>query len=167
MSFFPVPGEYVLLMSLCFNSSDFPLFDKLTDITIEPSTLFVESTDWVFSVHFVCISHWDNLIIHLLNVLHQSHPFSSVTRSLPYSCFIDLLCELLMMTSHNLHKSGLAINTMSSVNVCLVVITRILLALSRLVPIRARFLVLKSQVGTLKIPSESSPSASKSSRFTR
>ena len=69
----------------------------------------------------------------------------AVARSLPYSCFIDLLCELLMMTSLHLHESGLAINTVSSADIGPVVIPRILLALSKLVPIRARCLVLKSQ----------------------
>ena len=38
--------KYALLMSWCFNFNDFTLFEKLTDILIEPSTLLVESTNW-------------------------------------------------------------------------------------------------------------------------
>ena len=43
--------KYALLMSQCFNFNDFTLFDKLTDIMIEPSTLLVESTDWSSAKH--------------------------------------------------------------------------------------------------------------------
>ena len=45
MSLSIVLWKYALLMSLCLNFNDFPLFDKLTDIMIETSTLLVESTD--------------------------------------------------------------------------------------------------------------------------
>ena len=145
--FLPCSWKYVLLMSWCFNFDDFPLFDKLTDIKIEPSTLLVESRDW-FSAKQPCISSVSRIgtISKTPSECAPSIPSGfAVTRSLPYSCFIDLLCELLMMTSPHLHESGLAINTVSSVNICLVLIPRILLALSLLVPIRPRFLVFLPQ----------------------
>ena len=42
MSFSIVPWKYALLMSIC---KDFSLFDKLTDIMIDTSTLLIESAD--------------------------------------------------------------------------------------------------------------------------
>ena len=107
---------------------------------------------------------------------------SEVVHNFPYSCFIDLLCDFLNVRDWSchepLHQSRLAINTTSqnsitrfSVDVCLVVIPRILLAHLGLVPIRARLPVLNSQASqrcssghSLRIvhemSSESSPSAS-------
>ena len=140
---------------------------------IEPSTLLVESTDWssaAIRATSLCLAlgQWNKPPSECTPSISS---YSEVVRDFPYSCFIDLLCELLIVTSLHLHESELAINTVSSVNVCLVVIPRILLALSKLVPIRARFPVVKSQASKLcssghvllivhEVPSETSPSAS-------
>ena len=70
---------------------------------------------------------------------------SAVERNRTYSCFMDLLCDFsarVTVCHEPLHQTGLAINTRSSVDTFLNVIPRILLALSRLVPNQAIFLVL-------------------------
>ena len=68
-----VPWKFARLMSQSSISND-----KLVDIVTETSTLLVESTT---SVQLVCAKlvfsinmHWNNLIKHILNVLHRSLP---------------------------------------------------------------------------------------------
>ena len=139
MSLCTVSWKYALLMSPCFTSND-----KLADILTETSTLLVESTD--SSMEDVCATR-------PCLALEQSHKHSectpsisscsSVERNRIYSCFIDLLCELHSM-GPVLPRAFAPLQARDQhqifSKISIVVIPRILLALSRFGPNQVRFL---------------------------
>ena len=120
-------------------------------IITETSTLLVESAN--SSIKDVCATRlcytrrFNRLALeqsheHILNVLHRSLsvPQSNAIALIPASSISSVISSA--WSVHHLLQSGLAINTRSSVDIFLDVHPRILLALSRSIPNRAKFLVL-------------------------
>ena len=138
LSFSVVPRKYARLMSLSFTSND-----KLANIITETSTLLVESTN--SSINDVCASRLclalEQSHEHILNVLHRSLP-------VPQSNAIALI-PAPSISSVSSSAWGLVTPPIQARDqhqifkkISIVVILRILLALSRLIPIQARFLEL-------------------------
>ena len=138
LSFSIVPRKYARLMSLSFTSND-----KLANIMTETSTLLVESTN--SSINDVCASRLclalEQSHEHILNVLHRSLP-------VPQSNAIALI-PAPSISSVSSSAWGLVTPPSQARDqhqifrkISIVVILRILLALSRLILNQARFLVL-------------------------
>ena len=146
MSFSIVPGSMLCWCRSVSIFNDFTLLDEFTDIKIGPSKLLVESTDYLaqdirhthsrlYSINLFLFRSRTQLSLFLL---HRSPLwFPQYERMVMSRAFAPFQAR----DQH--HFSTLI--TRFSVDVCPVVIPRILLALPGLVPIRARLPVLNWQ----------------------
>ena len=137
-----VSWKYALRMSQCFTSND-----KLANITIETSTLLVESTD--SSIKDVCATRLclalEQSRKRILDVIHRSLPVpqSNALALVPASSISSVSSSawgLVMPRAFAPVRARDQHQIFSKISI--VVIPRILLALSRLVPTQATFLVL-------------------------